>query len=79
MTQRWTQFDQRPGTNPLDAECARTLAVLHVYVDLLRLGVDAPARHPRAAAHVVACDSCGRILQGIATAVREHDMRSSDL
>ena len=49
-------------------------SIVHVYVDLLGVGVDAPARYPEAAGHFVTCDSCGQILQGLVSAVNAYDV-----
>ena len=55
--------------DPRDVGCDETMAVLHVYVDLVVTGVDAEERYPGVAAHLLACGPCDEDLTGLLAAV----------
>lgn len=52
-----------------DAGCDKTMALMHVYVELILAGVDAAARHPDLAAHLKACEGCEDDFQGLLAAL----------
>jgi len=56
-------------TDPRDVGCGEATAVLHVYVDLIADGQDAPGRFPGVAAHLAACGPCGDDFAGLLAAV----------
>jgi hypothetical protein len=56
-------------TDPRDVGCDETMAILHVYVDLVAAGQDAAGRHPGVAAHLAACGPCGSDFTGLLLAV----------
>lgn len=70
MTGWWQWFERFLDTDPRDVGCDETIAVLHVYVELLEAGVDAADRYPGVAAHLAACESCSAINLGLWAAVQ---------
>jgi hypothetical protein len=56
-------------TDPRDVGCDQATAVLHIYVDLVAAGQDAPGRYPGVAAHLAACGPCGDDFAGLLAAV----------
>jgi hypothetical protein len=56
-------------TDPRDVGCDQAMAVLHIYVDLVAAGDDAPGRYPGVAAHLLACGPCGEDFAGLLLAV----------
>jgi hypothetical protein len=56
-------------TDPRDVGCGEAIAVLHVYVDLVAAGQDAPDRYPGVAAHLAACGPCGDDFAGLLATV----------
>jgi len=56
-------------TDPRDVGCGQATAVLHIYVDLVAAGQDAPSRYPGVAAHLAACGPCGDDFAGLLAAV----------
>jgi len=78
MSEWWARLRRPLDTDPRGVGCEAALGVVHVYVDLLSVGIDAPTRYPGAAEHYVACDSCSQILQGIVSAVRDRAVSSPE-
>lgn len=74
MTGWWQWFERLLETDPRDVGCDETIAVLHVYVELLEVGVDAADRYPGVAAHLAACESCSAIMLGLLAAVQPEEM-----
>ncbi|HEY3877853.1 MAG TPA: hypothetical protein VGM12_04580 [Trebonia sp.] len=64
----WERLDRFLRTDPRDAGCDETMAVLHIYVDLILTGGDAAERYPGVAAHLLACGPCGEDFAGLLTA-----------
>jgi len=58
-------------TDPWDVGCDEALAVLHVYVEAVAAGGDAPARYPGIAAHLAACGPCAEDFAGLLLAVAD--------
>lgn len=54
------------ATDPRDAGCDETAAVLHLYVER-----PAAERDPGVAAHLAACEACAENARGLLRAVRE--------
>mgnify|MGYP001579438998 CR=1 FL=1 len=73
----WRQwFGRLLETDPRDVGCDETIAVLHVYVELLEDGAYASDSYPGVAAHLAACESCSAITLGLLAAVQgeAHDI-----
>jgi hypothetical protein len=60
-------------TDPRDVGCDEAMQALHVYVDAVRAGDDAPARFPGVAVHLAACGPCGADFEGLLAAVTALD------
>lgn len=56
------------ATNPLDAGCDGTFAVLDVFAEEVIERGDPAARHPGVALHLASCPACSQDLQGILAA-----------
>lgn len=56
-------------TDPVDAGCAETMSLMHVFAELVLAGLDAGARYPDIAAHLRGCDSCGEDFTGLLAAL----------
>lgn len=74
MTGWWQWFERFLDTDPRDVGCDETIAVLHVYVELLEAGVDAACHYPGVAAHFVSCESCSAIMLGLLAAVQPEEL-----
>ncbi|WP_431278645.1 hypothetical protein [Leifsonia poae] len=57
-------------TDRRDAGCDKTMALMHLYVELVIAGSDAEARYPEIAAHLRACDPCSEDYAGLLAAAR---------
>jgi hypothetical protein len=57
-------------TDPRDAGCAETMALMPVYAELILAGVDPEERYPGLAAHLRSCDPCAEDLEGLLAALR---------
>ncbi|MEV0288039.1 hypothetical protein AB0H36_28315 [Kribbella sp. NPDC050820] len=57
------------ATDPRDVGCGETMAVLHLYAELLAAGVDAAERYPGLASHLAACEPCAEDADGLLAAV----------
>jgi hypothetical protein len=57
-------------TDPIDAGCAETFALIDLYVELMVADDDAEARFPGIAAHLRACRPCAEDFEGLLLAVR---------
>ena len=67
----WDAVDRFLQTDPRDVGCEQTMAVLHIYVELVlsdTLG-EAQRRYPGVTAHLLACGPCGEDYQGLLLAV----------
>jgi hypothetical protein len=64
----WERLDRFLRTDPRDAGCGETTAVLHIYVDLILTGGDAAGRYAGVAAHLLACGPCGEDFAGLLAA-----------
>jgi hypothetical protein len=78
MNRWWIRFGLLLDADPRDVGCDAAQAVVHVYVDELRAGIDAPSRNPGAAEHFVNCQTCGQILQGLVAALLAHGVACRD-
>ena len=59
-------------TDPRDAGCARAMALLHVYAELVAEDPEsARRRHPGVTAHLRACGPCAEDLNGLLAAVAD--------
>ena len=58
------------GTDDADVGCARTLELLHVYIDLMLAGRDAENTYPGITAHLRSCGPCIEDFDGLLTAAR---------
>lgn len=65
----WDRVDRFLTTDPIDAGCAETFALIDLYVELLSAGGDAEARYPGIAAHLRACRPCAEDFEGLLVAV----------
>jgi hypothetical protein len=63
------RLDRFLRTDPRDVGCDEAMAVLHIYVDIVAAGEDAPGRYPGVAAHLRACGPCGEDFTGLLLAV----------
>jgi hypothetical protein len=66
-------LDRFLQTDPADVGCARAMAVLHAYVELVAVGDDPEARFPGVTAHLRACGPCGEDFEGLLLTIRETD------
>ena len=66
----WSEVERFLRTDPRDVGCARALAILHVYVDLVLDDTTAvaAARYPGVAAHLLACGPCAEDYHGLLAA-----------
>lgn len=76
MTEWQEGLERFLATDPRDVGCDETMAVLHLYVELLADGVDAADHYPGLAAHLAACGPCGEDADGLLAAVQKDDPRS---
>lgn len=53
------------ATDPRDAGCDETFAVIDQFAESIAGRGDAAARHPGVAVHLSSCPACSRDLQGI--------------
>ena len=65
----WRALDDFLWTDPHDVGCARAMAMLHIYADLVAAGEPAEQRYPGIAAHLYACGPCGEDFDGLLAAV----------
>lgn len=73
MTGWWEQFERFLATDPRDVGCDESMAIMHVYVDLLADGIDVTEKYPGMAAHLAACGPCAEDVRGLLAAVQDHD------
>jgi hypothetical protein len=66
----WQALDRFLRTDPQDVGCAEAMDMLHFYVELVAVGVDAEQRYPGIAAHLRACGPCGQDYEGLLAALR---------
>jgi hypothetical protein len=65
-----TALDRFLQTDPADAGCAETFALLEVCVEQALAGVDIDLSHPRVAAHLRGCDPCAEDFRGLLAQVQ---------
>jgi hypothetical protein len=58
-------LDRFLRTDPADAGCDDTMALLHAYVELIVAGRDAEREYPGLAAHLRSCSPCEDDLSGL--------------
>ena len=66
----WRALDDFLRTDPHGVGCARAMAMLHIYADLVAAGEPAEQRYPGIAAHLHACGPCGEDFGELLAAVR---------
>ncbi len=57
-------------TDPRDAGCAQTWAMIGVYAEIVRSGADPEASLPGITAHLVSCGPCEQDFQGLLNVLR---------
>jgi hypothetical protein len=62
-------LDRFLTTDPADAGCEQTLALLDAYVEVAAVGEDPERTYPGIAAHLRACGPCGDDYEGLLLAV----------
>lgn len=67
----WGRLDAFLQTDPHDAGCDATMAMLDVYAELLAGGSDPSERFPGLHAHLSACDRCAEDLEGLLAAITD--------
>lgn len=65
----WERVERFLTTDPIDAGCAETFALIDLYVEMVAAGSDAEARYPGIAAHLQACQPCAEDFEGLLLAV----------
>ncbi|MEV6283955.1 hypothetical protein [Kribbella sp. NPDC051770] len=68
MTEPGEALERFLATDPRDAGCAATSAVLHLYAELP--AADAAERYPGVAAHLAGCAACAENAEGLLAALR---------
>lgn len=58
------------ATDPVDAGCAMTLELLHVYAEVVLAGGDPEQRMPGITVHLDQCAPCGEDYAGLLAALR---------
>ncbi|HEY4450396.1 MAG TPA: hypothetical protein VGN13_02235 [Solirubrobacteraceae bacterium] len=67
---RWDALDRFLDTDPEDVGCEQAMALLHVYVELLRADPRSAAeRYAGIEAHLRACGPCCEDFEGLLSAV----------
>ena len=66
----WRALEEFLRTDPGDVGCARAMAMLHVYAELVAAGGPAGQRFPGIAVHLRACGPCGEDFEGLLAAIR---------
>jgi hypothetical protein len=64
-----SSLDKLLATDPADAGCDATFALLDVYVEVELAGQDPRSRLPGLAAHLRSCQACQADYQGLLAAV----------
>jgi hypothetical protein len=78
MTASRDRLERFLATDPRDVGCDESMAVMHLYAELLAAGRDdtaAAAQYPGVAAHLAACGACAEDVDGLLAAVREAELR----
>jgi hypothetical protein len=57
-------------TDPRDVGCAETMAVMHIYAEMVLAGEDPEVRYPGVTAHLRSCGPCEQDLDGLLAALR---------
>lgn len=66
----WDALDQFLDTDPEDVGCEKAMALLHIYVELVRADPEtATERYAGVGAHLRACGPCGEDFEGLLCAV----------
>jgi len=66
----WSELDAFLRTDPRDAGCGETMAMLHVYAELAAADPAAAVeRHPGIAAHLRGCGPCTIDFEGLLAAM----------
>lgn len=58
------------ATDPADAGCGETLALLHAYAEVIAAGDDPEHTYPGIAAHLRTCHPCTEDLRGLLHVMR---------
>jgi hypothetical protein len=67
----WSELDAFLETDPADVGCDEAMRILHVYVELVASGEDAPASYPGVAAHLRQCGPCSDDFEGLLALVTD--------
>ena len=70
MMTGWTAIDAFLRTDPRDMGCAKAMALLDVYVELVAADADAARLHPGVAEHLRACGPCSADFEGLLAAIQ---------
>lgn len=66
----WYALDRFLDTDPEDVGCEKAMALLHIYVELVRADPETAAeRYAGVEAHLRACGPCGEDFEGLLSAV----------
>lgn len=66
----WDELRKLLATDPQDAGCAETFALVHLYAETLVAGGDPEVVMPDVAAHLAGCPPCAQDYQALLEAVR---------
>ncbi len=66
----WDELQTLLATDPRDAGCAETFALVHRYAEILVAGGDPEATMPGVTAHLTGCPPCAEDFQGLLAALR---------
>lgn len=64
-------------TDPVDCGCAKTLELMHVYLEIVLAGGDPELQAPGITAHLRSCPPCGEDFQGLLAAISAEPGRLS--
>ena len=66
----WDALDRFLDTDPEDVGCEKAMALLHIYVELVRIDPEtATERYPGVKAHLRASGPCGEDFEGLLSVV----------
>jgi hypothetical protein len=65
----WDRLEAFLQTDPQDAGCDMTMAMLDVYAELVAAGSDPAERFPGIKAHLLDCGPCAEDLEGLLIAI----------
>lgn len=63
------QLTSLMATDPADCGCAKTLELMHVYLEIVLGGGDPELQAPGVTAHLRSCPPCGEDFQGLLAAI----------